>query len=140
MAYTAAMDETTPAGTDAAATADDQLRALKRDIKERLHSFFVDWNTDPLVAKDGAIITSLYMTKNAGGTAAVFSNNFSGGVNILYICADGSADGHYPKLPTRTALAAGDFLHNGLFYIDQATLNLVYHQGAVRYKVNLTAF
>lgn len=48
MAYTADIDETTPLGSDDASGADDQIRNLKRDIKERLQSIFADWNLDPL--------------------------------------------------------------------------------------------
>jgi hypothetical protein len=140
MAYTQAMDEATPPGGANANTADDEFRSLKRDIKERLNSFFQDYNADPLTGKAGARITDLYMSKNAGGWASVLSNTFSGGVNVLFICADGSADGHYPMLPVRTILAGGNFLHNGLLYIESGTGELIFHKGAARFKVNLTAY
>src|SRR3990167_10855283 len=51
MAYTQNIDEATPAGSAAANTADDELRAVKRDFKERLESVFEDVDNDPLQMK-----------------------------------------------------------------------------------------
>lgn len=53
MPYSGTIDPATPAFDGDAGQGDDQLRALKRDILERLNSFFVDANADPLVPKEG---------------------------------------------------------------------------------------
>ena len=41
-----------PAGSDALNTADDQMRRLRLDLKERFNDFVVDITTDPVVLKD----------------------------------------------------------------------------------------
>ena len=40
-----------PAGSDALNTADDQLRRLRLDIKERMNDIVDDWTADPIVRK-----------------------------------------------------------------------------------------
>src|SRR2546421_10389685 len=51
MAYTNAWSEITPAGTDAANTADDAIRRLRLDLRERMADLVVSWNADPIVAQ-----------------------------------------------------------------------------------------
>lgn len=53
MPYSGTIDPTTPAFDGDAGQGDDQIRNLKRDILERLNSFFEDANAEPLVPKKG---------------------------------------------------------------------------------------
>lgn len=56
MAYTRTpWDPTTPAGSAQVSAGDNEIRAIKQDILERLESFFEDIDADPLVPKASAI-------------------------------------------------------------------------------------
>lgn len=51
MAYTRNLDDTIPLGSAQVSAGDDALRALAKDLKERLTSTFTDPNADPMVIK-----------------------------------------------------------------------------------------
>jgi hypothetical protein len=55
MAYGDPLDQSTPADLDMAGQGDDRIRELKRALRQRLASFFVDVDADPLVPKAGSI-------------------------------------------------------------------------------------
>lgn len=52
MAYTRVWSEAIPAGTDAASSIDDSVRALRLDIRERMTDLVNSWSADPVVAQD----------------------------------------------------------------------------------------
>lgn len=58
MAYVDPFNIATPADPDALAQGDDEIRLLKRAIKERLERFFADVNVDPMAPKPGIIKTA----------------------------------------------------------------------------------
>lgn len=132
MAYTQTIDEATPAGTDNASTADDQLRALKRDIKERLNSVFVDYNADPLVLKSTTRVRALNFENSSGSfvtfmSEAPIENAVDIGTNL------------YIRISTRPILAAV-LDNNNKFYIESSTgpQRLIVHLNAKRYAINIT--
>lgn len=49
MAYTNTWNNNSPPGTQAANTADDELRKLRLDITERMNALVTDWLADPIV-------------------------------------------------------------------------------------------
>ena len=55
MAYTRNLDDTIPLGSAQVSGGDDALRALAKDLKERLTSTFVDPNADPMVIKSTSL-------------------------------------------------------------------------------------
>jgi hypothetical protein len=55
MAYADPIDPATPGDGNFAGQGDDRIRELKRALIERLSTFFVDINADPLVPKAGAV-------------------------------------------------------------------------------------
>lgn len=58
MAYTRNLDDTIPLGSAQVSGGDDALRALAKDLKERLTSTFVDPNADPMVLKTASLPAS----------------------------------------------------------------------------------
>lgn len=136
MAYTAAMDEATPAGTDAANTADDQLRDLKRDIKERIQSVFVDWNADPLTAKGirlDSLLGAIYSQDSADNwIASITPNKLSNGIMI------GNGDSITAMISSRTVLLAAALANNNKLYFisDGVNAGLVIHYNSLRILVN----
>jgi hypothetical protein len=138
MAYTQNIDETTPAGSDDAKTADDQIRALKRDIKERLNSFFIDANADPLRIKDLLVLT--------GTTGVYIESIIGGGPQTGLIGANATQIlmnlGSRPiKLPQLGVLPAGGSSMNNCIVMDASTGELIIYANNLRYRVTgVTAF
>jgi len=58
VAYTRNLDDTIPQGSAQISGGDDALRALAKDLKERLTSTFVNPNADPLVLKSTSLPAS----------------------------------------------------------------------------------
>lgn len=59
-----------PPNSQAANTAASEYRKTKLDVQERLSSFFIDIDVDPLVPKDGSIPLSA-LVSSGGGTVAL---------------------------------------------------------------------
>lgn len=55
MPFVEALDPLTPANTDSVALGDDDIRQKTRAIRERLASFFIDVDTNPLVPKNASV-------------------------------------------------------------------------------------
>lgn len=137
MAYTQNIDETTPAGTDDAKTADDELRNLKRDIKERLVTFFDDINNDPMYAKTPLIINS------SGGAGNVEVR--IAGTNYGLIGMDATKkylhNGNLPiQLPVQNPVPAAGAGMNNCIIMDDSTGQLVIYANNLRYRVTAVAF
>lgn len=56
MAYVYALDVALPANTDLVSQGAQNIRELKAAVRERINSFFVNVDTDPLAGKDGAVL------------------------------------------------------------------------------------
>lgn len=125
MAYTAPIDEASPAGTDDANTIDDQIRALKLAIKERLESFFEDIEADPLTVKDNLL---------AGYQNAIFTTIISMDDSFKYL-----NHGALPiKLPITGAPPAGGASMNNSIIIHDG-VGLVLYMNDLRYHLTLGA-
>lgn len=73
MTYTNALDETFPAGSEAAGTIDNIIREFRLQIKERLASLTTGVDVDPLQLKAGAIPSGYTITNPVfAGTYTVF--------------------------------------------------------------------
>ena len=134
MAYTAAIDEATPLGADNAATADDQLRALKLAIKERLNSFFVSYNTDPLTINNGRIDPAgslQFQDSTATWYAGIRPAPSLNGVLI------GNGNVLSAMIDSRTTLLAAHIDNNNKLYF-LTGYGLVIHYNSQRYSVDLT--
>lgn len=143
MAYTQAIDETTPAGTEDAKTADDQLRSLKRDIKERLNSFFADYNTDPLKPKAGAlfgshiIVPTDFQILGDSGIVVLFRHNSA--ENMIHVGWDHNIPLRVAALLTASIPAAA-LAYQGAIMVNRQTSQLVFFSGGARYAITGTAF
>ena len=82
MAYTQAWSNLIPLGSAAASTADDELRALRRDVQERMDTILGagKWATDPVVTYPIAgikqylsIFSGQLVSGGAGVSSAVFN-------------------------------------------------------------------
>lgn len=135
--YTQNIDETTPAGTEDAKTADDQLRALKRDIKERLNSFFVDYNTDPLRMKSGVAI-------DAEGGASVQIVSRIAGVDVGMIGANATQlkfnSGSRVIILPSTGVPPAAGIHNNGLIVDDTVGKIVFYANGLRYYLDATPF
>jgi hypothetical protein len=132
MAYTQDIDPATPAGGANAHTADDQIRALKRDIIERLESIFRDANEDPLVfdaayfPDESGLAKPYLQATGVGGTAPGMVEL---GLQIISRLGD-------------SPLQAAHVNNNSKFYIDSSlgggNYRLVIHLNGQRYALNMT--
>lgn len=157
MAYTQSMDETTPSGAAAANTADDQLRALKRDIKERFNSFCADWNTDPCapdVLATGVVVPAsftitaphgfvdpmrLIQADVEGGVSRIVFGK--GGTTLNWLPSVGGGNIAWPCIPI-AGILAGEFpaataRMNGLIGIDPGFPRLVFYATGIRYYISV---
>ncbi len=106
MAFTNAWDETAPAGTDAIASGDDEIRQFKADIRQRLNTILTSAtalanNVDPLI-----ILPRVEVSKNSA--AAVGDRrtlNLIEGSNITLTIADDSGG---DEIDVTIAAAGGD--------------------------------
>ena len=82
MAYTNVWSNIIPAGSDAANTADNQLRQLRSDLNERFDDFLAeDWTADPIVLKNPlATINRARVYRNA----ALTLNTGAGYTAVIY--------------------------------------------------------
>lgn len=67
MAYADPVDPATPADSDIAGQGDDKIREFKRGLRERLISFFVDIDADPLVPLHGSIPVDVFDDDSVDG-------------------------------------------------------------------------
>lgn len=116
MAYTnPAIDLTSPADTDLASHGDDEIRAIKRDLKERLETFFEDIDADPLVMK-----TSVNGTTLKSGLIAARPNPpdstfyWATDENILYIDEGGAWEEVAPAEPPGSPAVIDDVVFGQL--------------------------
>lgn len=81
MVYSQAWSNAIPLGTDAAKTADNQLRDLRRDIEERMATICTGWSTgaptDPIVMKPapGVLNVGDIDIKSTTGNVRFYTNN-----------------------------------------------------------------
>lgn len=71
MAYLSPLDPLTPPGTEAVGQGDDRMREMKAAIIERLASFFVGVDDDPLVPKPNSIPTSVFADNTLSGSKLI---------------------------------------------------------------------
>lgn len=67
MAYADPVDPATPGDPDIAGQGDDRIREFKRGIRQRLMSFFIDVDADPLVPKHASIPVDVFNDDSVDG-------------------------------------------------------------------------
>lgn len=71
MTYTNTWSTTRPLGSAQANTADDEMRAIRLDVQERMNELVEDWSADPVVPKQSVYGTKEGKTMMVHGTAFV---------------------------------------------------------------------
>lgn len=80
MAFTYALDPTTPSGGEAAALGDDRIREFKNAMIERLQQLVSDYTTDPYKLKSGLEAAG---TLNVRALTPVADNTYAIGTSLL---------------------------------------------------------
>ena len=96
MAYTRPWTKTTPPGSQAANTADDEIRNLREDLEERIALFATGWSTgaptDPIVptalVKGNVVGKTIIIHHSGFEPTSNFTVEFGGGFGNLFSTAD----------------------------------------------------
>jgi hypothetical protein len=92
MAYADPIDAATPTDADFAGQGDDKTREFKRGVRQRLASFFVDPDADPLVPKANSIPVTVFADNTFPGQKlvpdSILSSKLADGAVIQLKLAD----------------------------------------------------
>jgi hypothetical protein len=74
MAYADPIDPVTPTDADISGQGDDKIREFKRAVRQRLASFFIDPDADPLVPKVGSVPDDVFPVNTFDGARIIVNS------------------------------------------------------------------